>query len=157
MSPPPNAQLLEEITRANVWFHARRVRPIWVKEIEKDQTIDTIEGPTRARAGDCLCRGEAGEVWPQSARRLEEKYRKTDEVDADGWRKYAPRPDDQGVMAAQVDHPFSVQAKWGVLAGKAGDFVLKNYADRDVPTPEDVWLVDQKLFRATYQAVDPKP
>jgi hypothetical protein len=153
----PNASILEEINQARAWFHAKRVRPIWAKQVDKDQMVKTIEGTEQVKAGDFLCRGEAGEVWPQSAARLEAKYQKTDEVDADCWRKYVPRADNQGVMAAQVQHTFRVQGKGGLLSGKAGDYIVKDFADRNVAFPEDVWIVDQKLFHATYQAVGNEP
>lgn len=162
--PPPaaalqsaNHKLLDEINRSGRWFHARKTRAIWVKQLAADQTVSTLEGPVQARAGDFLCRGEAGELWPQKVKDLESRYSPTDRVDAEGWRQYAPRPDAEGVMAAQVAHPFEVQAKWGRLAGKAGDYVAKNFRDRAVPYPEDVWVVDQKLFQATYQAVSRQP
>jgi hypothetical protein len=48
-----------------------------------------------------------------------------------------------------------VVATWGKLSGKAGDYVLKNFRDRAVPYPVDVWVVDQALFRATYEVVKP--
>jgi len=35
------------------------------------------------------------------------------------------------------------------------DHVLKNFRDRAVAYPQDVWVVDQPLFRATYEAVRP--
>jgi hypothetical protein len=38
-------------------------------------------------------------------------------------------------MAAQVPHGFTVHARWGVLSGKEGDFVVKNFTDRDVAYP----------------------
>jgi len=71
------------------------------------------------------------------------------------WGRYAPRPDAEGVMAAQVTHPFRVEAMWGTLSGKVGVYVAKNFRDRDVAYPEDVWIVDQELFRATYEPVKP--
>jgi hypothetical protein len=148
-----NAAILDEINQARSWFHAKKVRPIWVRQLAKDELVKTIEGTEQVKAGDFLCRGEAGDVWPQSAKDLNKKYQKTEEVDATGWRKYVPHPDSQGVMAAQVGHAFTVQAKWGVLSGKAGDYIIKNFADRDIPYPDDVWIVDQKLFQATYEAI----
>ena len=84
-------------------------------------------------AGNYLCRGEAGDIWPQNKDRVTAKYTLTDEVDEQGWRKCDPKPDAAGVMAAQVPHAFQVQAKWGLLSGKPGDFIVKNYEDR-VPT-----------------------
>jgi hypothetical protein len=149
----PNASILDEISQAKSWFHAKRVKPIWAKPVDKDQTVKTIEGAEQVKAGDFLCRGDADEVWPQAAARLQARYQKSDEVDKDGWCKYTPRADNQGVMAAQVPHAFVVQGKSGQLSGKAGDYIVKDFADRDTPYPSDVWIVDQKLFHATYQAV----
>ncbi|HEV3263497.1 MAG TPA: PGDYG domain-containing protein [Gemmataceae bacterium] len=153
----PNADILDEMNQASAWFHAKKVRPIWVRKLGKGDTVKTIEGTERVKAGDFLCRGEAGDVWPQKAMSLNEKYQPTQEVNAGGWHKYVPRPDSQGVMAAQVQHAFTVHAKWGLLSGKAGDYMVKNFADQDVSYPDDVWIVDQKLFRATYEAVARKP
>jgi hypothetical protein len=150
-----NQTLLAEINRSHAWFHAKKTRPIWAKKLESGQSVDTLEGKLTAQAGDFLCRGEAGEVWPQKQKALEFKYNPTSEVDGDGWRKYEPRPDAEGVMAAQISHPFQVQATWGNLSGKAGDYVAKNFRDRDVAYPKDVWIVDQRLFLATYEAVRP--
>ena len=57
-------------------------------------------------------------------------------------------------MASPIDHPFEVQATWGKLSGKPGDFLFKNFSDRDTASPADVWIVDQTLFRQTYETVD---
>jgi hypothetical protein len=150
----PNAAILDEVNRLGAWFRAKKVRPIRARKLEQDETVQSLEGPVQAKAGDYLCRGEAGEPWPQSAKSLHERYLETDEIDAEGWRRFTPRPDAEGVLAAKIDHPFKVQATWGPLAGKAGDYLIKRYVDRDVPAPVDVWIVDATLFLATYAAVD---
>jgi hypothetical protein len=151
----PNRALLDEVNGAKRWFHAKKVHPIWARQVENDGTVQTLEGKEEVSAGDYLCRGAADEIWPQSAANLEKKYDATDEVDEQGWRKFTPKPDAEGVMAARVAHPFEVRASWGKLSGKAGDFLAKNFADRDVPYPDDVWIVDQTLFEATYEKVEP--
>ncbi len=153
MSASPNQSLLDEVTAARSWFHARKTRPIGARLLEADQTIQTLEGPLVAKAGDFLCRGEQGELWPQARATLEKRYVPTDIVSPDGWRTYQPRPDAEGVYAAQVPHAFEVVATWGTLHGKAGDYVLKNFRDGQVAYPEDVWIVDRQLFNATYQRV----
>ena len=145
----PNQILLDEVNRADLWFHAKKVRPIWAKQVDADQTVETLEGTETVKAGDYLCRGEIGEIWPQSASSLHKKYVPTDEI-ADGWTKFTPNPDGKGVFAAKVDHAFSVHASWGELSGKSGDFVVKNYDDGDKAFPVDVWIVDAALFEATY-------
>ncbi|MEK6260373.1 MAG: hypothetical protein AABP62_17275 [Planctomycetota bacterium] len=152
-----NKALLDEADAAGEWFHAKKTRPIWARRVEAAQTVTTLEGEEQVAAGDYLCKGEAGDIWPQTEKDLHKRYTATDEVDADGWRKYQPQPDAQGVMATQIDHPFEVQATWGQLTGKRGDFLVKNFQDRETAYPDDVWIVDQTLFRQTYEAVDPGP
>ena len=148
----PNRAVLDEINAAGTWVHVRKTKAIRARRLDQDETVNTLEGPVEAKAGDFLCRGEAGELWPQSAESLEKRYTPTADVSTDGWRSYAPRPDAEGAMAAPVAHPFSVMATWGQLKGKAGDYVLKRFSDAKVPYPVDVWVVDQALFRATYEA-----
>ena len=56
-------------------------------------------------------------------------------------------------MATQIQHAFKVEASWGTLSGKAGDYLLKKFEAKDTEFPEDVWIVDRKLFAATYKPV----
>lgn len=134
-------------------MHVHKTKAIQARRLDRDETVSTLEGPVKAKAGDFLCRGEAGELWPQSAESLEKRYTATDDLTSDGWRLYAPKADAEGAMAAPVTHAFSVVATWGKLHGKAGDYVLKQFSDRGEPYPQDVWIVDQSLFRATYEPV----
>lgn len=150
-----NKALLDEANAAGGWFHAKKTRPIWAKRLEAAQTVKTLEGEEQVAAGHYICKGEAGDIWPQTEKDLNKRYLATDEVDADGWRKYQPRPDAQGAMATQIDHSFEVQASWGKLTGKPGDFLVKNFQDRETAYPADVWIVDQTLFRQTYESVAP--
>ena len=147
----PNKAILSESNLANSWFHAKKVKPLWAKEVTENGQIETLEGNEDFSIGDFICKGEAGDVWPQSAKSLIEKYQAEGEVNADGWRKYVPKKDAAGVMAIQIDHAFHVKTSWGDLQGKAGDYLLKNYSDRETEYPEDVWLVDQTIFNSTYE------
>jgi len=151
VQPSPNKNILDEVNEAGNWARAKKTRPIWARLVEQDQMVLTLEGTEAVKAGDYLCRGEIGEVWPQTAASLERKYTPTDDVDESGWRRFVPSPDAEGVMAAQVEHAFTVHASWGVLKGKAGDFIVKNFSDKEVDHPTDVWIVDQQLFHATYE------
>ena len=152
MNDSPNKSILEEANAAAKWFHAKKTRPILAKRLESAQTVKTLEGEEQVEAGHYLCRGEAGDIWPQTEKDLTRRYTATGIVDADGWQKYQPNPDAEGVMATQIDHPFSVKTSWGTLSGKPGDYLLKNWRDRDTAYPEDVWIVDQTLFQQTYEA-----
>lgn len=151
----PNKTLFDEANAAGQWFHAKKTRPIWAKRLEADQTVTTLEGEEKVEAGHYLCKGEAGDIWPQTEQTLNKRYTATEEVTADGWRKYQPHPDAQGVLATPIDHPFEAQATWGKLTGKPGDFLVKNFQDRETAYPADVWIVDQTLFRQTYESVAP--
>ena len=146
-----NKRLLDEVNLANRWFHAKKTRPIWARRIEFAQTVKTLEGEFRVDVGHFLCKGEAGDVWPQSEESLFKRYWASDEIDADGWRKYVPQPAARGVMATQIDHPFEVESCWGILAGKPNDFLVKNFQDCSTVYPDDVWVVDQSLFQQTYE------
>ncbi|MBC8113754.1 MAG: hypothetical protein H7062_05215, partial [Candidatus Saccharimonas sp.] len=150
----PNRPLLSEINRQQAWRHFQKTKPIWARRLEQAETVKTLEGELHASAGDYVCRGIAGELWPQQANKLEAKYTPTDTIDPAGWRKFEPRPDAAGVFAAQVPRTFSVTATWGELKGKAGDYLVKHAANQKTLYPDDVWIVDQSLFDATYEWVD---
>jgi hypothetical protein len=119
-----------------------------------------------------------GVVWPQQEARLLSKYKATAVQDGP-WRKYVPDPKQQGFWAAAVPHEFVLHTSYGVMHGKKGDYVLKNFADGNTDTPRDgaspfsplssrlqsltmtacvcglvwcraVWVVDRKLFGRTY-------
>src|SRR4051812_1448786 len=113
--PHPNKSLLDELNRSSRWFVARKMRPIWAKKVVEAQSIQTLEGIEQVEPGDYICRGERSDVWPQSSDKLHKKYMATNELDADGWRKFAPRPEESSVAAAQIDHPFTLQSSWGEL------------------------------------------
>ena len=149
-----NQAILDEVNQADgehVWFAAKKTAPLWAKELDKPQTIQTLEGPVEGKKGDFLCRGAAGEYWPQGAQRFKSRYEATDEVDEKGFRKYTPT---SKVMAALVSHAFQVHSSRGLLKGKAGDFIVKGFNDRDNAYPKDVWIVDAKLFGGTYSKID---
>ena len=151
--PTENEAILSEVNAAGLWFHAKKTRPIWVRRLDREETIKTLEGDEQVPAGNYLCRGEAGDLWPQTEQRLLAKYDLTDESDDQGWQRCNPKPDAAGVMAAQIPHSFQVVAQWGTLTGKPNDYLIKNHEDANTPYPTDIWIVDQTLFDATYERV----
>lgn len=124
---------------------ARKTKPIWAKRLDRDQTIETIEGPIQAKAGNYLCRGVVGEFWAQAESKLREKYSPCDEMDAEGWQRFDPQPDAPPVEATEVDEPFQVDSHFGRLNGNAGDYVVRSTTDRS-----DVWIVAKSIFEASY-------
>lgn len=77
------------------------------------------------------------------------KYQPTNTTDGE-WRKYIPRKDLPGVFAARVREDFDVETAYGNMHGKRGDYLLKNFDDQHTEFPDDVWVVDRKLFNKTY-------
>ncbi|WP_339683094.1 hypothetical protein [Gimesia maris] len=148
-----NQLLLDEVNSAGLWFTARKTRPLWAKEITVAQTVSTIEGQMAANVGDYLCRGSAGDIWPQKAETLHKKYSATGECDSEGWEKFTPRPEGAGVQAARIGHSFTVKASWGELTGQPGDYLVKSEVDKDVKYPDDIWIVAATIFEETYERV----
>jgi len=63
-----NETLLTELNKKKAWFHAKKIGPVFALQVSEDREIQTLEGKEVARAGDMLCRGIAGELWPQTVR-----------------------------------------------------------------------------------------
>ena len=135
-----------------------------MQDILKDKTIvhkfllASMEGEQVLKTNSMVCIGNEDDAWQQEPATLLKKYNVTGYTD-DGWAICEPKPENEN-WACQIpeDHPpFSVICLWGrefmvdgqqvfLLFGKPGDYVLRSKTD-----PNDVWIVDQKLFRSTYE------
>jgi len=148
MASHDNAELLAQLKKKG-WTHVRKFAPVWAQKLTVATEVHTLEGVERAPAGHMLCRGVAGELWPQAEERLLAKYKPTGTHDGP-WRKYVPDPKQKGFFASPAPHDFVLYTSYGVMHGKKGDYVLKNFADGSVEVPREVWVVDRKLFNRTY-------
>lgn len=150
-----NNKLFIEINKLRIWKHYKKTKPLWAKKLEEDVVVDTLEGELKYSKGDYLCKGPTGDIWGQKEESLFKKYDpdpKTN-ADKDGWQKFLPKPDASGVMAAQIDHEFSIEhPSWGTFHGNAGDYLVKSYEDKDTEFPEDVWIVQKGIFEGTYES-----
>ncbi len=143
----PNRILIDDISvRLRT---ARKTKPVWAKRVDVSQQVRSIEGIQQLKAGDYLCRGILGELWPQSEKKLLDTYNASQEIDRDGFRRYDPKPNGKLVDVAQIDHPFRVIANWGELHGKPGDYVVRSREDTS-----DVWIVDRIIFQGSYDVYD---
>jgi hypothetical protein len=142
----PNAELLVEYETQ--LFLARKTKPVWARRVEVEEPVQTLEGCVVAKPGDYVCRGLRGELWPQKASKLQETYVASGVAEG-VWQRFDPRPDSPPVHAAQIPVAFQVQAQWGLLTGKAQDYVV-----RSTSNPSDIWLVDGAIFEATYDRVE---
>eukprot|EP00005_Dracoamoeba_jomungandri_P006143 CAMPEP_0174252838 /NCGR_PEP_ID=MMETSP0439-20130205/2206_1 /TAXON_ID=0 /ORGANISM="Stereomyxa ramosa, Strain Chinc5" /LENGTH=134 /DNA_ID=CAMNT_0015333487 /DNA_START=65 /DNA_END=466 /DNA_ORIENTATION=- len=131
-----NCELLDEVQY--LWVNYKKVGVVWAQKLKERRLIKTLEGDEIAEAGEMLCKGIAGELWPQAEEKLLSKYKKTSTTNGE-WDKYIPKPDLPGVFAARVNHDFSVETEYGAMSGKKGDYLLKNFADRHTEYPVDLW------------------
>ena len=140
----PDGVLLPEL--AGRMKRARKTKPLWAKQVDTAQQVQTLEGTEQMAAGDFLCRGIHNEYWPQSSKRLDDRYNASEVVDDEGFRRFDPKQDITPVLAVQLDQAFSVQATWGRLTGKPGD-----YAVQSIENANDIWIVDKAIFQASYE------
>jgi hypothetical protein len=116
-----------------------------------------------------LCVGVAGEPWFQASDKLEGKYEpKGEEVKRFAfddqprtYRLYAPKASARN-WVAEVKGPgiegFYVRPNYDPeqpLYSPAGGFVVKDdVSDPYQDKPRDVWLVQEPLFKSTYEFVE---
>jgi len=149
----PNASILAA-ANARGWFVARKVAPVWARELTEATIVKTREGPLEAQAGDYLCRGPDGGRWPQSEASLRQKYEPTEEIDDAGFRRWTPQREKARVFASEVAEDLALATSWGVMRGVAGDFLVRRHSEA-VPGPDsDLWIVDRATFGATYERED---
>ena len=151
-----NRDLIKRFCSSVNWRQYRKTKPVWIRQLTKELIVDTHEGSIKYPAGHYVCRGPSGDVWGQSAESIQRKYKPDSETqtDNDGWMKYLPRQDDEGVLAIAVDHDFSVDHHtWGKLNGKAGDFLVKKTSELNHNSSDAMWIVKRDIFKSTYEEV----
>ncbi|MEZ6091845.1 MAG: hypothetical protein R3C05_28340 [Pirellulaceae bacterium] len=146
----PDGKLATELEEELVL--AVKNKPLWAKPLHEETVVETIEGRVIATAGSYLCRGIEGELWPQQAAKLLDKYLPTTEYDGDGFQRFDPKPNVQPVEAVSIPHDFRVIAQWGDLVGLADDYLVRSTTDRG-----DVWIVSKAIFEASYALTQPPP
>ncbi|MCD4734503.1 MAG: PGDYG domain-containing protein [Bacteroidales bacterium] len=155
---PGNKRLLYEVNLSGKWKHYKKTKPMWAKKLDQPETVETLEGPITYQEGDYLCKGHSKDIWGQKAESLIKKYDPVPDSkpDLEGWEQYTPKPDTKGVMAASIDFDFSIEhPSWGTFNGNAGDYLVKNFEDKDIEYPEDIWIVKKEIFESTYKIVNP--
>jgi len=145
--------LLRKIAKKrNAWSKVQKSVGIWARQLTKPRTVQTKEGPIDANPGDWLCRGVSGEEWPMGNSTLRSRYRPTNNINDEGFQKWAPKGDP--CFAAEiVDGPVDVRSSWGVMTAKSGDYLMKKLEDENEEYPDDVWVVDRTIFKKTYTRV----
>ena len=155
----PNFRILRGADKIG-WKVARKVKGMIARVLDRDCVVSSIEGPLNAKAGQVVCRGiDSNDWWVQKKDKMLKKYNLKGKfpqkvlfngVEYSDFEVFSPKPD-RAVLCCKMPYNFKVVASWGLLKGKKGDFLVKPLEDEFNPNPQDVWLVDHKLFNATYK------
>jgi hypothetical protein len=111
-----------------------------------DAVVQTPEGAVRARAGDAIITGYAGEEWPVPRKSFEASYEPHGNVTMGEAGIYRRLPRD--VLAARMQTPFAVVLVDGHsrLSGGAGDWLV-DYGDGTLGVIADA------IFLTTYETL----
>jgi hypothetical protein len=108
--------------------------------------VQTAEGPVRARPGDAIVTGTAGERWPVSPARFQTTYRPVPPTVAGQAGTYLSLPNE--VMGVPMTEAFDVLLADGIsrLHGERGDWLI-DYGDGSFG------VVSQAIFPGTYEII----
>jgi hypothetical protein len=122
------------------------VREIQVRFASEPCIVQSPEGAVRARAGDAIATGTAGEHWRVSRAHFAGKYRAVPPTVDGQPGRYASLPYE--VRAVQMTAPFEVLLADGQsrLHGRAGDWLV-DYGDGSLG------VVSPAIFTTTYEIV----
>lgn len=126
----------------NVVRVQKRPSRVTVRFATAPETIQTREGPVRARAGDAVVSAPGGEQWPVERAAFARRYRP---AGPPGAYDSVPRPS----LAVRMADPFAVVLADGVsrLSGQPGDWLV-DYGDGHLG------IVAADIFAATYDVLD---
>lgn len=167
-------QTLKWIQDNNAWRPARKVKPILVRAVGKDEIGKAFQTADRAveRAQEefALCVGVAGEPWFQKMDRVVARYDLAGEreeqfpFDTERYTYKVYRPKDnvrnwvaqvKGEWQGRPIAGFTIRPKYDMdhpLYAPAGGYVVRDDApDPNADSQAGVWLVQQALFESTYE------
>ena len=134
------------------WFLAQKTAAIRAKKLETDCRIKTLEGKLCFKAGMILCKGSFNDLWAQQEAQFQKKFVCiSPSQDQDGWKEYAPVPEQCRVWAKQMDHDFIVETVHGTLYGNKGDYWIKQWTPIYTSDLPKQWIVKQTIFEKTYE------
>ena len=106
-------------------------------------TVETLEGPVAAEAGDFLLRDDDGHEWPVSAAHFESHYESLPDGACGTWSRVRAR--EVTVRALQLESAMSISVgrSGSRLHGRTGDWLVYYGGDR-------FGIVAKSLFPALY-------
>jgi hypothetical protein len=163
-------ETLRWIQEHKAWRLASKTKPIYARPVQAEEigkeflTAEHVKEV--ARAGAWLCVGVAGEPWFQTREKIEAKYEpsgeKTTKFNYDKeprrYSIYRPKAVPR-TWVAQVKGPgiegFFIRPGYDPdypLYSPAGGYVARDEVDDPYKAaPNDVWLVQQPLFKSTFE------
>lgn len=142
------------------WKIATKTKGMIARMLEADAVVHSIEGPLNAKAGQFVCRGIITNDWwiqkgEDIARDYEDEgiFKETVEFNKqkyNDFKLYLPKPSII-VLVCQIPGEFTIHTTYGNLRCDNGDFLIKPYEDELNSNPQDIWVVDLPLFKATYE------
>lgn len=125
--------------------------------------LDTLEAKEVLTPDVCICMGEAGDAWQQTAMKLIKDYELRG-IDTNGWLLFEPKPtkiveffevteEILEEIGAVPTEPVYIVGLWGAKIGddinmqrvRLGDFVA-----RQLDQHEDQWVVQRAIWKRSY-------
>lgn len=115
-----------------------------------DGTIPTLEGPKKCYAGDYLCVGVAGEIWPIRKSNFEDEKVKVQDL-PHGLATYASTSTRHAI---RIDEQFVVMKETGEASYASepnGGYLVWNGKDG---AEFSAWIVQKDIFEQSYEQAE---
>ncbi|HCX24428.1 MAG TPA: hypothetical protein DHN29_21090 [Cytophagales bacterium] len=164
----PNGGILPEwmsLFKRGIKNKPIRVKPI--TEVFRDHSVidkflmKTLEGKEEIDHTNMMCMGAIDDPWQQPLKNVKKNY-DFDTIDKNGWIIFEPKPDAPRNVFQVTEtmvregNSFEVVALWG--EERDGEFyqkgVVGDYIANMPDNPDDVYIIAEKVFKATYTIED---
>lgn len=142
-----------------------KTKPIFAMKMDKEFKVNTLEGETEGKAGDYLCKGITGELWPVDSQIFESEYKQIEEspkYNPEFASKMANMTPEEGAKLAKEFETKLINASTGNVVITASNSVTqvkeniklsKPTVSEDEKTKEihdkDVWA-EESLYTSVY-------
>lgn len=110
---------------------------------DKEQTIETLEGPVQCFPGDAIVTGISGERWPVRPEKFHQKYQPLAPTNKGESGRYQSLPVRVLAIRLKTDLKLPLAGGAGVLQGKPGSWLVQ-YEDQSQS------IIADDIFAATY-------
>lgn len=111
------------------------------EELKAPTLIQTLEGPSHAKAGDWVLTGVAGERWPVDGAKFHDLY---EAIPGDSGH-FMSKP--RLLASKMVDRAVTIQNRHGKQSGNAGAFIMAEGAGADA----NKWIVQREIMNKSWE------